>query len=240
VRNRYLQPALGRWLSRDPIGEASGLNLYAHVRNNTNRFHDPFGLDDWSKINCWKLELGFEESEYDVIGEGVSISVSGEVCDCKCGSTVITHGSIECEAGSEYKIGLGLETKEKIKGLFAFSLGFEGPQISTSESATFTRECDGEISGGDERAWSFVDTLTGSANVKLGKHDLAEVSGEVGTTFTATVGIKGNDAGVYAFIEFSASFIGELTLKLGKWINISKPVHEDIPPKTYKTKTIPW
>ena len=31
---RYYSPELGRWLSRDPIGEKGGLNLYAMVRNN--------------------------------------------------------------------------------------------------------------------------------------------------------------------------------------------------------------
>ena len=44
VRNRYLHPFLGRWLSRDPIGENGGINLYAYVRNNPARWKDPFGL----------------------------------------------------------------------------------------------------------------------------------------------------------------------------------------------------
>ena len=31
---RFYDPDLGRWLSRDPIGEAGGLNLYGYVENN--------------------------------------------------------------------------------------------------------------------------------------------------------------------------------------------------------------
>ena len=31
---RAYDPELGRWLSRDPIGEKGGLNLYEYVRNN--------------------------------------------------------------------------------------------------------------------------------------------------------------------------------------------------------------
>jgi len=35
---------LGRWLSRDPIGEAAGLNLYGYVEGNPLRYTDPLGL----------------------------------------------------------------------------------------------------------------------------------------------------------------------------------------------------
>jgi RHS repeat-associated protein len=36
---------LGRWLSRDPIGEEAGLNLYVYVRNSTLSLVDPYGMD---------------------------------------------------------------------------------------------------------------------------------------------------------------------------------------------------
>jgi RHS repeat-associated protein len=35
---------LGRWLSRDPIAEGGGLNLYGHVGNNPINAFDPLGL----------------------------------------------------------------------------------------------------------------------------------------------------------------------------------------------------
>lgn len=42
---RVYNPALGRWLSRDPIGEAGGLNLYRYVSNDPLQYVDPTGLD---------------------------------------------------------------------------------------------------------------------------------------------------------------------------------------------------
>lgn len=49
---RYYSPRLGRWLSRDPLGEAGGLNLYAYCGNDPVNRHDYLGLDplpppDW-------------------------------------------------------------------------------------------------------------------------------------------------------------------------------------------------
>ncbi|MFD2257697.1 RHS repeat-associated core domain-containing protein [Luteolibacter algae] len=41
---RAYDPATGRWLSRDPIGEAGGLNLYGYVGNNPANYYDPHGL----------------------------------------------------------------------------------------------------------------------------------------------------------------------------------------------------
>ena len=41
---RYYSPTLGRWLSRDPIHERGGLNLYAFVKNDPTDKIDPRGL----------------------------------------------------------------------------------------------------------------------------------------------------------------------------------------------------
>ncbi len=42
---RAYDPNLHRWLNRDPIGEAGGLNLYTFVGNDPVDYIDPFGLD---------------------------------------------------------------------------------------------------------------------------------------------------------------------------------------------------
>jgi RHS repeat-associated protein len=42
---RYYNPSTGRWLSRDPIGERGGKNLYGMVDNNPVKFWDYLGLE---------------------------------------------------------------------------------------------------------------------------------------------------------------------------------------------------
>ena len=49
-RHRFYSPALGRWLSRDPIEEDGGINLYGYVGNRPLYAVDPLGLVDWKAV----------------------------------------------------------------------------------------------------------------------------------------------------------------------------------------------
>ena len=52
---RYYSPSLGRWISRDPIEERGGLNLYEMCHNTLTKAIDPFGLE--------RLVLRYETAE---------------------------------------------------------------------------------------------------------------------------------------------------------------------------------
>jgi len=43
--HRYHKPKLGRWLSRDPLSELGGINLYVHTANAPLSRFDPYGLE---------------------------------------------------------------------------------------------------------------------------------------------------------------------------------------------------
>ncbi len=54
---RYYSPDMGRWISRDPIEEQGGLNLYGFVNN------DP--VNKWDLWGMTNYTLGWEDPEYN-------------------------------------------------------------------------------------------------------------------------------------------------------------------------------
>ncbi len=52
----YYNPSSGRWLSRDPIEEAGGLNLYGFVSNDSVNRVDVLGLSGRSDVESGRLE----------------------------------------------------------------------------------------------------------------------------------------------------------------------------------------
>lgn len=55
TKYRAYNPAIGRWISRDPIGEISDPNLYRYVFNNVPKFRDPNG----DSPGFWMLVIVF-------------------------------------------------------------------------------------------------------------------------------------------------------------------------------------
>jgi uncharacterized protein (DUF2235 family) len=50
---RYYSPTMGRWLSRDPLGEAGGMNLVGFVGNSPENAADPLGLALYAFDGTW-------------------------------------------------------------------------------------------------------------------------------------------------------------------------------------------
>jgi RHS repeat-associated protein len=62
---RAYNPTIGRWLSRDPLGDDADLNLYRYVNNNSPNSIDPLGLKScfkWFLVTFYNNRIGNHEN----------------------------------------------------------------------------------------------------------------------------------------------------------------------------------
>lgn len=71
-RARWYNPETGRWLSKDPIGIAGGLNLYVFCENNPVNFVDPMGL-------AWRSSVGAQIVLISGLFIGAGAQIGGPV-----------------------------------------------------------------------------------------------------------------------------------------------------------------
>lgn len=55
----FYSPAIGRWISRDPIEEKGGANLYAFCANNPLNSVDPLGEDRYMTTFRWGVDMDY-------------------------------------------------------------------------------------------------------------------------------------------------------------------------------------
>ncbi len=82
VRNRYYSPALGRWVIRDPIGYAGGINLYGYVSGWAPRLTDASGESFWTWVGVGVaigLIAGVVAASQIVPGISVIVTATGTV-----------------------------------------------------------------------------------------------------------------------------------------------------------------
>ena len=102
---RFYDPNLQRWLSRDPMQERGGLNLYDYVRNNPVNFVDPFGL--MSKCDCKALRQQIFRKALDLLQD---LDKYDPIADGRGGFP--SHGGGTTKPGGHYQ-----EIKERQQGI---------------------------------------------------------------------------------------------------------------------------
>jgi RHS repeat-associated protein len=80
LTHRFYDPETGRFLTRDPLGYAGGINLYGYVQDNPVNWVDPEGYDPGTDILQWG-EMGAGAGSFfgpeGPVGGFVSVSVTG-------------------------------------------------------------------------------------------------------------------------------------------------------------------
>ncbi len=76
---RYYNPSTGRWLSRDPIGELGGVNLYGMLGNSPVNHWDYLGLMDYPFKNLGDLSGGGTDPANDAAKDAISGFIHGSL-----------------------------------------------------------------------------------------------------------------------------------------------------------------
>ncbi len=74
---RYYSPELGRWLTRDPITEEGGINLYCMVDNDPINHIDSYGMSPWSVILKKAAKLGIKKGIKEYIENRIKKEILG-------------------------------------------------------------------------------------------------------------------------------------------------------------------
>ncbi|MGF6495644.1 RHS repeat-associated protein [Luteibacter sp. 621] len=91
-RNRYYSPAIGRFLSKDPIGYSSGqLNLYSYVDGDPINRIDPFGTQ--STANCLQPAAAPACAEAGMLPQGAG-AASGSATTAGAGAGTADAGAV--------------------------------------------------------------------------------------------------------------------------------------------------
>jgi len=108
-RARYYDPAVGRFIQRDPLGLAGGINLYAYADNNPVNFNDPSGLLAHQTGLWWDTQNETYHLTTRIsgglgaIGGGSEAFLGGAACTtglgCVVGVPVAAHGLDQVQAG---------------------------------------------------------------------------------------------------------------------------------------------
>jgi hypothetical protein len=149
---RWYNSFTRRWISRDPIGEAGGINLYGYVEGNPVRYVDPEGL--WQL--CVSGYLGYgggccvgknkdgKPEVFLVFGIGVGGGVSYSVL-----SSPYPGDGSNYKGGDSGFIGGGTSASVNAGPVSASFSHNEGWTVTTRPSITYTSQGESDLSVGN-------------------------------------------------------------------------------------------
>jgi uncharacterized protein RhaS with RHS repeats len=110
----HYDPNIGRWISRDPIEEEGGSNLYAFVQNDPANNWDILGLELPAKLKCCKIKRIIDN--FNKTSERVEYRVSDDgYWNNPTGRLFTGQMTVECEDGNTFTASIqtgGMRTKD--------------------------------------------------------------------------------------------------------------------------------
>jgi RHS repeat-associated protein len=175
---RAYNPELGMWLSRDPIAENGGLNLYAYVGNNPINLWDPLGLCKESRWrNAWEK---FKDTTSGELGVGLGLGVKGKLGP--------VQGSLGADMSLSGSSSLNGEYKTTSRGSIGGSLGYGNHTVGANYGSS-------SYLGGSDGGGGSNDSVLGYKNKSGGKASATSV-GASATLGVVRVGVKADPIAV--------------------------------------------
>ena len=151
VRNRMYDAPLGRWLQRDPVGYADGLNLYCYVSCQPTIAIDPTGLRRWwewipvvATIGHWlETPEGAELEDYKSCKPSCRPRKKREILECqRC-----VDGLFTGYMGEYWGASLDRDALTAVAGGVLSTIGYQIVRRAAS-SAAFRAGAGAMVSGG--------------------------------------------------------------------------------------------
>ena len=222
---RHLNPNDGRWISRDPIAEQGGWNLFAFVKNNSIINFDYLGLKKCVTYNFGPLQCPASKGSLTGGGWAVDWSTSSTLAICFDKYKIFVDFSVSGEVG----FTLGFATQKTKWGYTLFAMlgvrGFSAIAGTASiEGSIDPRTCNTSLEV--KANTNFTLGLEGGAigrvfknnrlKTEVGVGARASVSGEAG----AIVQCKNSDCEFQFYTEMNNSISYSIFANFG-WFNLS-------------------
>ena len=186
-RNRYYDPAAGRFTQEDPLGLAGGLNLYGFANGDPVNFSDPFGLctaaDGWK--DCDRMITS---------AQGIQVAMAAKAS----GEWVYSQGQ-SGEAGVDYANSVG-DCTDYVRNAVQVGLGTKLNKANTRAFREGKAEGFTQVEGSDAQPGDVV-VAGGHAGIFTGVNAKGQVRAlaDNGSPTSSPEGYKDSDTGVTTF-----------------------------------------